>query len=390
MIKKVVYIGYQPLTIKVKENFYFQDLINKGFEVEYLDLTEIYFKDILKEEIDEPLIIKIDSFSALEDYINKQNRQNILFILTTTFEYRVLKLYKLLSKYNCKLSFFARGALPSFNDVSKVNNLFMKFRKLLKWNHVKSFLQNRYASVLKKKGIVLPYDIVFAAGESGLQTIGLGNDIEKEKSIIVNINSFDFDNFKKNQNTSNIIKDKYCLYLDEYLPYHPDFEMFNTKTVNPVIYYERLNNFFDLIEKKYGLNVIIAAHPKAEKYKNENPFKNRQIFFNKSAELTMYAEFVILHCTSSISFAVLNNKPIISLTSDELKSVMPKYDTIIKNFSIELGTTFINMDDLKNHQDYLKEANSLKYNNYKYKYLTSNNSEDFLSSEIFVNTLVNL
>lgn len=390
MIKKVVYIGYQPLTVKIKEDFYMENLRNEDFEVEYWDLTDIYFKNILKDELGEKFIIKVNSFKQLKNCLSKQNIESTLFISNITFEYRVLKLYRLLSKYNCRTSFFARGSIPSFSEDESMRNLFKTIKKIFQVKLALCYLGNKYSELLKKFGVVKKYEVVFQAGDAGIYSIGYGSQIESAKSYIVNVNSFDFDKFKENENAFRVIDNKYCVYLDEYLPYHPDFEMFNIKTVDPSNFYEKLNNYFDLIEKKYNVEILIAAHPKAEKYKKINPFNNRKIFFNRSAQLTKHSEFVIMHCSTSVSFAVLNNKPIISLTSDDLKFVMPNYDGIIKRFSDSLDTCLINIDNVKNEENFVNDINSVKYDAYKYKYLTSKDSENRLSTEIFVNILSKL
>lgn len=390
MINKVIYIGYQPLTVKIREDFYMKNLLNEDFEVEYWDLTDIYFKNILKDELDEKFIIKIMSFKQLKNYLSKQNIENTLFISNITFEYRVLKLYRLLSKYNCRTSFFARGSTPSFSEDKSMRNFFKTIKKIFQIKLLLLYLGNKYSELLKKFGIVKKYEVVFQAGDAGIYSIGYGSQLESAKSNIVNVNSFDFDKFKEKENSLRVINNKYCVYLDEYLPYHPDFKMFKIKTVDPSNFYKKLNNYFDLIEKKYDVEILIAAHPKANKYKEINPFNNRKIFFNSSAELTKHSEFVIMHCSTSVSFAVLNNKPIISLTSDHLKSVMPNYDCIIKKFSDSLDTYLVNIDNVKNEENFVNDINNVKYNDYKYKYLTSKDSENSLSKEIFLNVLSKL
>lgn len=390
MINKVVYIGYQPLTVKIKEDFYMENLRNENFEVEYWDLTDIYFKNILKAELDEKFIIKVNSFKQLKECLSKQNIESTLFISNITFEYRVLKLYRLLSKYNCRTSFFARGSNPSFSEDKLMKKLFISIKKNIKVRLILRYLGNKYSELLKKIGVINKYEVVFQAGDTGIYSIGYGSQIESVKSTIVNINSFDFDKFKEKENTLRVIDNKYCVYLDEYLPYHPDFIMFNVKTVDPSNFYKKLNDYFDLIEKKYKVEILIAAHPKAKKYKEINPFNSRKIFFNSSAELTKYAEFVIMHCSTSVSFAVLNNKPIISLTSDHLKFVMPDYDCIIKRFSDFLDTYLVNIDNAKTEENFVNEVNSVKYDYYKYKYLTSKDSENKLSKDIFINFLSKL
>lgn len=390
MINKIIYIGYQPLTEKVKEDFYFKNVIDNGFKVEYWDLTEIYFGRFRNEVLDEESIIKFSSYDQLKKNIKIQNIDNSLFISNITFEYRSLKLYMLLSKYKCKTSFFARGALPSLTGDLKVMNFFLKLRKIFDKEKFIRYFKNKLAFILKLNGFVSPHFIVFKAGEMGLQTVGLANDVENKKSKIIEINSFDLEKYKECLNIDKPIDSKYCVYLDDYLPFHPDFELLNIKTVEPIEFYDKLNHIFQVFEKKFNVEVVIAAHPKAIKYKETDFFKGRKIFFNQTAELTCYSEFVIAHCSSSISFAVLNNKSIISLTTNNLKSIMPDYQGFISSFSQILDTNLINIDDYNLDNIEVKKTNVIKYSDFKYKYLTSKMSENKLSSEIIIEEISTL
>ena len=87
-----------------------------------------------------------------------------------------------------------------------------------------------------------------------------------------NINYFDYDDFLSTKFSQRIIPEKYCVFHDEYLPHHPDFSMLGINTVDEKLYYKDLNIFFNLIEETYKVKVVIAAHPKAEKYKSFNLF----------------------------------------------------------------------------------------------------------------------
>ena len=62
MIDKVIYIGYQPLTEKVVEDFYFNELIKNQIKVEYWDLTKIFFQIKLNDLIKSENIKKIHSY----------------------------------------------------------------------------------------------------------------------------------------------------------------------------------------------------------------------------------------------------------------------------------------------------------------------------------------
>jgi hypothetical protein len=388
MINKIVYIGYQPLTDKVHDDFYLLNAFEHKFEIEYWDLSNIYFPGVSQTNLRSDYTVYINKFKDLKKKISNQTKAHTLFIIMITFESRVLRLFYLLTKYNCQIAIFARGTLPFQSNTPR--SILFKIRKAFNPSLLGAFLKNKFSSSVKNMGLIKHYDLVFNAGELGFNAIGCGYQIDKLKSRSINVNSFDFDRFISTFKCSKIIKNKYCLFLDDYLPYHPDFDMFNIRKIDADEYYNILNKCFKEIENKYSMEVIIAAHPKAEKYKTKNPFNDRKIYFNKTAELTKFAEFTIAHCSTAISFSVLYMKPIIFLESNLLKLVMPNIYQLIFSFSKTLGSTLINMDNFQFNNTSIQTIDQLKYIDYKYKYLTSKESEGQVSSSIFIDAISKL
>lgn len=387
MIDKVIYIGYQPLTEKVVEDFYFNELIKNQIKVEYWDLTKIFFQIKLNDLIKSENIKKIHSYDELEELLKEQDDKRTVIISQMSFEYRLLKFFKIISKYNFKLGFFARGGIPIYSTESQKLNIINKFKRVFKYSTLINFIKNRYTILLKKYNIIKPYSFVFTAGTNGIQTIGHGYWIEKNSSKIVKLNSFDYDKYITSFDLENIIKEKYCVYLDEYLPFHPDFDLLNITKIEHSVFYNLLNNFFDNIEKKYDIKVIIAAHPKSEKYKEFNYFNGRKVLFDSTSLLVKDAEFVIGHCSTSINFAILNCKPVITVLTNDLIRVMKDYSTFISNFSKNIDSQLLNIDETFESEFEVKPINYNKYKDYKYNYLTSIESENHKSSDIFLNTL---
>jgi len=381
MIDSIVYINYQPLTEKVKRDFYFDLVVERGYFIEYWDLTNIYFPNILQDHLSEECIIRFNSYAEIENAIAGKQNDRSLYVLMVSYESRVLKLFSLLTKYHCKTSFFARGAIPS--QAGNIKSMMIKISKALRPTLLFSFFENKYASIQKKQGKIKYHDFIFNAGEFGFQFIGYGYQIDRAKATIIPLNSFDYDRYISASGCSNLLEHRYCLFLDEYLPFHPDFHLLGIETIEPTSYYKELNRCFDLIEKKYNVEVVIAAHPKAEKYRTNNYFNGRRIFFDKTAELTKYAEFTLAHASTSISFTVLEKKPIYFLFCDQIKSKMPTIFHLILSFSASLEGALVNMSDLYSEMTPLNPVNHAKYIDYKYKYLTSKDSERRISADIF-------
>ncbi|QKJ29403.1 hypothetical protein HQ865_06410 [Mucilaginibacter mali] len=388
MIRKIIFVTYQPITKVFIKNFFLTELIdNGGFEIEYWDLSEVFFPGILTAEFDCPYVIKINSLNGVEAEIKKQSTESTLFMIIITYEARVMQLFKLLTKYKCFTAFFARGAVPMPHLAFSTNALISKIRKLFNARLLYLFLINKIALAYKKYGLVKPYDIIFNSGKLGIYTVGVGSQIDNDKSKLININSFDYERYHQTRNSTRVTHSKYAVFLDDYLPHHPDFSILGIKTVTVDTYYKQLNALFKFIEERYDLKVIIAAHPKADNYKKENPFQGRGVYFDQTAELTRHCEFAISHCSTSLNFAVLNEKPIIFIYNDEIKNTMPHFYQTINYCAQTLDSSLVNFTVINKNLAALKEINILKYFDYKYQYLTSRESENTLSFDIVNNTI---
>jgi len=369
-----------PLLHNMEDDFFINHLIQEGFSIEYWDLSNIFFPHInFSWEVERDYVTKIHNYAEIDDMILSQDINSCFFIVNITFSGLVIKLYRILTRYNCTLIYFDRTGLPPFSrNGSFLLMVFKNHRHYLRIEKIKKKFIDEIAIIYKKIGLIKNYDIVFAAGS-----------VEELKynslSEVISINYFDYDSYLTvKYNTSRIIKNEYCVFLDDNIIYNTDFKMSNIKTVTETLYYKSLRAFFDRLENKYNLIVVIAAHPKAD-YKG-NEFGNREIIKGKTNELVKDCNFAITHYSTSISFAILYKKPIIFIYTNELEDLI--YCQTIKHYAHILGASIFNIDKIQSEDDLMQakiiNVNYSKYEDYKYKYLTSKLTENKLSSNIFL------
>lgn len=141
-----------------------------------------------------------------------------------------------------------------------------------------------------------------------------------------------------------LIEGRYVVFLDQCFPSHPSL-----KTENPDVdfealaepYYRSINGFFEKVEKRYDCKVVIAGHPIANY--GINPFGGRPVFFFKTAELVYNSIAVILHCSFSISFPLLFNKPICFIANKALLRATEIRNNV-RRFGIAFDKTVIDTD----------------------------------------------
>ena len=142
-----------------------------------------------------------------------------------------------------------------------------------------------------------------------------------------------------------LVEGRYVVYLDQCFPKHPSL-----KTENPDVdfeslappYYDSMNRFFDKVEKLYGCEVVIAGHPIAN-YEN-NPFDGRKIIYYKTAELVASSFAVLIHCSFSVSFPILFDKPFCILSNSAIRNATEVRNNI-ERFSYVFKRPIIDTDN---------------------------------------------
>jgi len=203
------------------------------------------------------------------------------------------------------------------------------------------------------------------------------------------VNSFEYDHYIGNRNNdSKLLDEKYCVFLDTMLPSHPDFSLLKEKSIDASSYYRKVDKFFCNVEETFRLKVVIAAHPKRNYL--DDSFGIRPYYQGKTLELVKNCEFVIAHASTSIAFAVLFKKPIIFIYDNEIRDILYKnvYFSML-SFAGSLGSDLYNIDDFEGFQKISSpKIDRIKYEEYKYRYLTSKIGEGKSTKDIFVNYIL--
>ncbi len=372
-MKKIIIVHHEPLTLKIKRNFFIEELREKGCVIEYWDIHFLLLGELaLVDEIDESYSYRIDSYKILEEKISAN--KDSLFILEFLFSFRAFKIFRYFTKYGCLLSAFGIHTSINLKMKEKLSHITdYGFYKILPFLY--SLMGRIGISFFKILFPVKKIDVFFYCGEASYQQF-------QNIPIKLGINSFDYEDYVvvKEMALPEYLQDrKYAVFLDEYLPYHPDIKLWGRQNITPKKYYTALNDFFDKIEKKYSLEVIIAAHPKSNYDKSQ--FNGRSIYKYKTAELVKYSQMVFAHDSLSISFAVLNYKPLIFIYTSEFYRLGTTTMLLMKKFSCMLNRPLLKLDEEYILNDW-EEVEKNKYDYYKYNYLTNKSSENDLNVEI--------
>jgi len=139
----------------------------------------------------------------------------------------------------------------------------------------------------------------------------------------------------------------YAVFLDECFPFHPDFSLRGCRSMpfkGPEEYYSELNEFFAVLEAKLKMPVVIAAHPRTPEG-TPDMFRGRQVLQGKTIALVAQADCVLCHGSTSINFAILYKKPIIFLMPGKIKR--DYYGDLITSFAAQFGKIPLEVDSIQ-------------------------------------------
>lgn len=366
-MKKIVIIDHEPLSIRRRQIFYIDELREAGCDVEFWDCSQYFHHGmILTDTIEETYVKKMDSFIQITKALSKAEIENTIFIIETFQNWKNRHFFRLLSKTGCltvRQEMYATANLPvksrTFKDIAELIGERLSTHPIL-------FLQSVMFRFYKR---IYPFKFTtyICSGNRA------GTDLQ--------INHPDWEIYKNIKNGAAIVEGRYAVFIDEFFPQHPDVLFFEGRMSGDVAKYQRLmNDFFTHIEHEHNLEVVIAAHPKAEY--DSDAFGGRKTLKYHSAELIRDAQEVFMHGSAAISYVMMFNKPLALIYTDDYKTMLSQFEnmkristmTSLPLFNIEAGEKVsVSHIPTKCRADYM------------YSYLTSQGIETRSNEDLLIN-----
>tara|TARA_B100000767_G_scaffold195228_1_gene182277 strand:+ start:25595 stop:26809 length:1215 start_codon:yes stop_codon:yes gene_type:complete len=396
MAKRIAFLSRLPAHKIFSKTFGIDYLSQNGFEVIFLDVS--YLIDGMKGQHlypdQAPLAncktIVVRRFVELDVFV-KESADSTVFIDfvagLSEFNLNTGRVFKILKKYNAKYYVISNGDIPSFHyrAHSSKSSFLLKIKKAVKKPRLLFNLFTRKLIVYLTKLSVFyqkPHR-VFGMQESPA-VIAYLRKYGMNTSTITPINTRDYDTYLEYlKDTAQVVTStETCVFLDDGHTHHPDFSRFDITPLNEVEYMSSMNHFFDSVEEKTGLSVIIAGHPSSRFSAGNHPYGDRAFIQGNTVKLVAESKLVIAHSSTSISFPVLFCKPIVLVVTSEMKNRKVMM-TPVKAFAESLRLTPVDVDsadevraldiDIEGHCHYRK---------YLYKYVKNKEPISKLTWEI--------
>ncbi|MFC1624242.1 hypothetical protein ACFL28_02850 [Candidatus Omnitrophota bacterium] len=385
MIKKVIFLMENRFNLRDYQRFGIDILKQNSFSVEVWDLSFVLHPKIFNADIS-PDVFDHDGLILFKEMAEAQRKfltlSNSDFVINLTgYNFLNLKIYRALSRSCSKYAIFYTNLPEPIIKRAGLVLLLHNFRKLVNFRHLDWWRQLFMKLPFKLLG-ARAASLALAAGEKSLN---YNYPVDKNTEILY-IHTLDYDLYLKEKDNPCAEK-PIAVFLDEFLPLHSEFEMMGEKIpINADKYYPLLNKFFDVIEEKTGLKVVIAAHPRSTYERLPDYFNGRTCVRGKTIELIKECKLVINHCTTAISFANLFYKPAMFVTCAALDNTYQDYWT--REMAKWFGKKVVFMD--RPHDiDFKKELSVDKdsYEVYKRAFIKADNTEDLPFWQVVANSL---
>jgi len=392
-ISAICFLVRTPLTKRDYDRFGIELIRSKGYGAYVLDLTQLLNPQYLKNYtphnlINDKHLSVIKSKNELLNFF-KEKGGTIFVVDWMGADYSNLFIYRYLKKYGVTFASFCANALPLpkpakekplfVKIMAKLTKMFSKdfFKKEMKILSIKLF---RYVcEILQYIGQIKAPDYVLAGGREMVYAYPLPNATTK----IIYGHTLDYDIILQEKIVPR--ENGYAVFIDEYVPYHPDFIISKHENIDAEAYYGGLNRFFDWFEHQFKQEVVIAAHPRSRYDQKPQCYGARKIIKGKTAETIAGASCVLTHESTAISFAVCFKKPLFFLTCDEFEKTFhgPGQELSAGKFGLKPINVDRPFDDLKLDFTY----NNDLYARYFDDYIKTPDSPQKLFWEIVVDEL---
>ncbi len=367
--QKIIFICFVPVTNKIKQ-LQFLDIFESGnFDVEYWSVQPYYSPSLVfPDELTSDSYFKFDNLKEFKARLDSQDKANaILIVDLAAYIYLFRKTFRLIAESKLVATSIYPYSGPSGMKLS----LKEKIRRAFSSNILKKlpdFVANEFLlKIYEKLYHIQLKNYCFSSGQPRYKAI----------------NHPDYESYLKIRNDNNgIVEGKYIVFIDIYFPLHPDLVVLNKlSSANPELYYNSLRNYFDYLENRFQMPVVIAAHPKSNYQGGE--LGTRKIIAYKTDLLVKDSQMVINHLSSSTSYAILFNKPSVFITTNE----MSKYTKLVyklKCFALHLNKVVYNIDLVDYENIRFEKFDNNYRKEYIYSYLTTPEIENVSNKEILI------
>ena len=385
----LIFLQVHPINERDYSRFGLAYLQQRGFRIRVFQIAELIGLKVAThiglrdQNVD---VVHIDTYEQLEAAVDEVDFGSLFLVLAQS-DRDMSRVIVTLVDAGAHYVQLICGLVPPFVFIgSGWKSRFVKLMSPSFWVRKLSTAKQRLAMAVRLRRCVP--DFVVVTGEKAVNLAEARWDAETLRERLVYSNSLDFDLYLEQQAQTPRACEPYCVFIDDGFLGHAEFDMFDFETPSWQQYQQEITNFFEKVETQTGLLVKVALSPRSSIDLEQQPFGDREVVHNRTSDLISQSRLVLAHCSTAIGFAVLFEKPVMLLETDEL------IDTQwgpIQGFSEALGCKVINISraDEVARIDWTacERFSASHYEAYRRNYLSSPAAPERRFWEIFVDAL---
>ena len=392
-MSRIVYIKQLPLQTHEVERFGMDFFALKGFEVDVLDVGELVLPQMEHERSHyeqmgafRPTVLR--TRRDLADRHGLLGDADLIVMLAGAggVNRRNLPVFRAVNKAGRPSLMLSTNAFPGFDRMrtqpiwsrSRISDALHRYRNGY-LNPVNSVIARLPRRML---GTSYASSIVFGGRASLNQQDNVG---PTTKAILAH--AMDYETVRRRGLSPT--ESNTAVFIDQNLPFFRDGRAFGDEPRHVAVpYFTTLDRFFSEIERRFGLDVVIAAAPSADYRAHPEAFGGRQVIYGQTPELVAKSRLVIGHRSTAMSYAVIFHKPVQIVTTEAIYGLYSQVFTV-DTFAKEFGRPLLMIDqpqaiDFGNFFDLDRAA----YDRYFDRYIKMNESRDAPLWEIVYGDLV--
>ncbi len=381
--RRIVLLASTKLLQSDMDRYSLEELLDLGYQVATVDAAQLVDQEAY-ERIPAAALsdsrmesVTLTTYRELDAYLAAHPKD--YYFLMFDYYYEVRKIYDLLTKHNVDYGNITTALTDSaFRPEDYGHGVKdFDFGRLSpeKWKRI------WFNRVTRKSGRHKPANFQLIGGWHNVDQIWENCCCKKGITRQIYIRSFDYERFLKATPFDNGGK-PYAVFLDQYMPYHPDFKDYSIWKIRipDDEYFKEMHDILDVIRNRYGMEVIIAGHPRGSYEDHPDVWKGCRILYGQSAELVKSASLVMTHFSNAITFAAMAHKPAM-LLNIPLWDQSLHFTSSCRLWGEMLGAPVVRTGaDLHESFDYsIDEATYQTFNN---KFTQSREADDRLFWEI--------